>query len=360
MCSAFLQTLTLLAHFLGKHDSFATSTLIQWGCSVSQLVESKGGWQWPALHVATAAGLPDIVWLLLLDGADPKRLEQEWSALFLATRVASPEIAELLLDAGAHVDTGLGKETPLMNASSYGHVDVVRMLVTRGANLHAADSQGRTPLHYAAGGGHHAVVRLLLDSGADPSKRDASGYTAADSASHTFDPTFAQLYREWGMPDRYSLERADVAWEPAGDFDYFLSYRHGRFAEIAADLAHRLNERGRTTFIDQRELQVDESMALPRFELKTLLAKAVRRSRTLVFLESYLDRTARPEDGWHSFSWQFFELLHARVGLFVSIDGGYCCRWIVVPGERIEKGPTLFTFRDLSELSEQLTRRDWD
>jgi hypothetical protein len=126
----------------------------------------------------------------------------------------------------------LGKETPLMSASTNGYIDTVQLLATRGADLNRTDSQGHTALHYAAERGHHTVVKFLLDAGADPSRRDASGYTAADAASNAIDPIFAQLYREWGMPDRYSPEPVGDNWEPSGDFDYFLSYRHGRFAAI--------------------------------------------------------------------------------------------------------------------------------
>lgn len=355
-----LPSVTLLSLFLQRRDIFAVSTVIQWGCDVSQPIESRKGWRWPPLHIAADEGLAEIVWLLLLDRADPNRLEKGWSALFLAATDPSSEITKLLLDAGAAVDVGLAKETPLMRASAHGYLDTVRLLVARGADLNRADSDGYTTLHHAAEGGHHAVVKFLLDAGADPSRLDASGYTAADAASNKFDPVFAQLYREWGMPDRYSPEPVEDNWEPNGDFDYFLSYRHGRFAEIAADLANQMKGYGQRTFIDQTELQIGESEILPRSFLKARLAKAIRRSRTLVFFESYIDASPRPGDGFHHFSWQFFELLNAREALFVSIDGGYCRRWILVPGKRVELKDTLFSFSGISELSSMLARRDWN
>lgn len=358
--SRTLPRVTLLSLFLVRRDIFAVSTVIQWGCDVSQLIESRQGWLWPPLHIAADEGLAEIVWLLLLDRADPNRLEEGWSALFLAATDPSSEIAELLLDGGATVDVGLAKETPLMRASAHGYLDKVRLLVARGADLNRADSEGHTPLHYAAEGGHHAVVKFLLDAGADPSRLDTSGYTAADAASNKFDPVFAQLYREWGMPDRYSPESVEDNWEPSGDFDYFLSYRHGRFAEIAADLANQMKGYGQRTFIDQTELQIGESEVLPRSFLKARLAKAIRRSRTLVFFESYLDVSPRPDDGFYHFSWQFFELLNAREALFVSIDKCYCCRWILVPGKRVELKDTLFSFSGISELSNILAGRDWN
>jgi hypothetical protein len=79
----------------------------------------------------------------------------------------------------------------------------------------------------------------------------------------------------------------------------------------------------------------------------------------LVFFESYLDESPKPGDGFYHFSWQFFELLNAREALFVSIDDGYCRRWILVPGKRVELKDTLFGFSGISELSNMLARRDW-
>ena len=60
----------------------------------------------------------------------------------------------------------LSKCTPLIIASSEGHVDIVRELLRAGADIHNKDSVlGRTALHYASNSGHILVVQLLLDRG---------------------------------------------------------------------------------------------------------------------------------------------------------------------------------------------------
>jgi hypothetical protein len=153
----------------------------------------------------------------------------------------------------------------------------------------------------------------------------------------------------------------DDNWEPSGDFDYFLSYRHGRFATIAADLANQMKQQhGLLTFIDQTELPIGESGTLSRSCLKARLAKAISRSRTLLFFESYLDDSPRPGDGFYSFSWQFFELLQAREALFVSMDKGVCRRWLLSSGKRVELSDAIFTFSTISELSNRLALQDWN
>jgi len=43
-----------------------------------------------------------------------------------------------------------------------GHLEIVKLLVGRGADVMCKDTQGYTPLHAAAGGGQLDVVKYLL------------------------------------------------------------------------------------------------------------------------------------------------------------------------------------------------------
>lgn len=58
---------------------------------------------------------------------------------------------------------------------------VVRLHLTRGMQVDATDSDGRTALSLAATYGHEGICRLLLESGADPHARDLQG---DDAFSH--------------------------------------------------------------------------------------------------------------------------------------------------------------------------------
>ncbi|KAL6402688.1 hypothetical protein AUP68_14144 [Ilyonectria robusta] len=67
--------------------------------------------------------------------------------------------------------------TDLMLASYYGHRVVVKLLLEKGAEIEAKDSEhGRTPLSWAALNGHEASVKLLLEKGADVESKDEDGW----------------------------------------------------------------------------------------------------------------------------------------------------------------------------------------
>jgi len=73
--------------------------------------------------------------------------------------------------------------TALWEASWKNHEDVVRVLAAKGANIAAADYQGRTPLHEAAYYGHLSLVEFLIDRGHAVDCVDKFGQTPLFRAS---------------------------------------------------------------------------------------------------------------------------------------------------------------------------------
>jgi ankyrin repeat protein len=64
-----------------------------------------------------------------------------------------------------------------------GSVEIVELLLSKGANPNFADKSGKTPLHIASGtSSNSAVVRLLLDAGANPNAQTAVGSSPLHSA----------------------------------------------------------------------------------------------------------------------------------------------------------------------------------
>jgi ankyrin repeat protein len=89
--------------------------------------------------------------------------------LILACLTEQPEIAILLLEKGADptaVDSD--RTTPLHAACARGLTEVVQMLLDRGADPSALRTDGVSPLHLAIRMNLPDIVRLLLEHGSDP------------------------------------------------------------------------------------------------------------------------------------------------------------------------------------------------
>jgi len=78
------------------------------------------------------------------------------------------ELARALLDAGADKDDEAKNGSPLICAASHGDPDVVRVLLTAGADVNLTDAPPETALRLAAAFGYPAVVDLLVAAGAEP------------------------------------------------------------------------------------------------------------------------------------------------------------------------------------------------
>ncbi len=85
--------------------------------------------------------------------------------------------------------------TPLQLACFFGHADVARWLVEKGANVSAVsrNGQGIQPLHAAAAGDHLTIARLLLDAGADANAPQTDGFRPLDAARQNDNAELTEL-----------------------------------------------------------------------------------------------------------------------------------------------------------------------
>jgi ankyrin repeat protein len=88
-----------------------------------------------------------------------------------------PEVRRLL-KAGADVNACRFGTTPLIIASTMGHVQVFKELLEHGADIEAKDRIGRTALHFACANGQLAVVELLGCGVGMDANNDSKGATS--------------------------------------------------------------------------------------------------------------------------------------------------------------------------------------
>ena len=103
--------------------------------------------------------------LLCPPAAGAQDLNEEF---FAASRKGDVAALKALLDKGVNVNakTRYGA-TALSYACDKGHVEVVRLLVERGADVNSKDTfYGEVPLGWALSHDHVQVIKLLLDKGA--------------------------------------------------------------------------------------------------------------------------------------------------------------------------------------------------
>jgi ankyrin repeat protein len=168
------------------------------------------------LSLSIRAGAPDVAAALLKHGAKVNATFQTWdsTALMVAIRENQTAIVKMLLDHGAGVNarTKVGQKparrpagagggshgvgiirgglpesgsqpptqggfTPLLYAARDGRIDIVQMLVAKGADIELAEANSITPLQMAIANENIALARYLLALGANPNSRDDYGRT---------------------------------------------------------------------------------------------------------------------------------------------------------------------------------------
>jgi ankyrin repeat protein len=178
---------------------------------------------------------------LLLDqnpGVIEARTKQGLSLVLLAMYYQHPEIAELLIEHGAtldifeacatgseervrellHADANLVARsssdgfTPLGLASFFGHREIVRLLIDRGAEVNVPSNNALkvTPLHSAAARRDAVIIDMLLSAGANPNARQQAGATPLHTAAFEGDRLIVELLLEHGADTNAQMENGKI------------------------------------------------------------------------------------------------------------------------------------------------------
>lgn len=108
--------------------------------------------------------------------------------LHAAVKANDSTALQRAIAAGANVnerDASGDQATALYLAAGAGRLDLVRMLINKGANLEMGASRGRTPLLTAAHGGYLDIIQVLVSRGADIECRGSASTCLNEAAYNT-------------------------------------------------------------------------------------------------------------------------------------------------------------------------------
>ena len=137
------------------------------------------------LKSAAQSGYLEIVHLLIAAVKDLGALDIISSSLTNASMMGHIAVVQALIDSGADINyLGTGHYTALSGASSYGRVDIIKLLLSKSASLECGKGPlGCTPLGHAVQNGHAAAVLALLSAGAQKTTVFADGTTLLHMAA---------------------------------------------------------------------------------------------------------------------------------------------------------------------------------
>ena len=139
-----------------------------------------------ALMWAAAEGHPDVVELLIQRGANVNAASKKgFTPLIFATMKNDAATIRHLIKAGADPNYALPDEDKtkmLVVAGAYHSTDAAIALLDGGANPNVADRTGKTPLHLAAQSGALDLVKKLISKGADLNAKTAKAPTVEEFA----------------------------------------------------------------------------------------------------------------------------------------------------------------------------------
>ncbi len=87
-------------------------------------------------------------------------------SMIIAAYEGNASLVEEMIAKGAHVDGIMNDSTALQVAAREGHLCVVAVLLSNGADIHCRGSTESPPIYLASSKGHTSIVELLISKGA--------------------------------------------------------------------------------------------------------------------------------------------------------------------------------------------------
>lgn len=151
---------------MAAYDNFmpAVQLFVENGVNINQKDERP-------LSKASESGNLEIVQYLLKTGKNSQGTLNDalWALCNARPKPDTLKIAQLLLDSGAQVNSHAGfyNTTPLHGAASNGSLELVKLLVSKGAKVNAVSKELSMPLAEAVRADNLEIAKFLLEQGAD-------------------------------------------------------------------------------------------------------------------------------------------------------------------------------------------------
>ena len=157
-----------------SNDLPALKAMIEQGADVNA---TDGRGETPLMYAAVV-GSADAMRLLLEHQADPNVKNQSGSTALIWSVTQTAKV-RLLLEHGADPNLASNKRRTalLVAAMSDDSAEIVRLLISKGADIHATDFLKTTSLKAAAFGNDTQTIKLLIDAGIDVNAADLPGLT---------------------------------------------------------------------------------------------------------------------------------------------------------------------------------------
>ena len=153
--------------------------LIENGANINYADENE----FTPLNTAIEIGDMELTKFLITNGANVNSLMPYGGVNLIGWAISenNMDLLQILIENGANVNYTDGDSlggTPLMTASRLGLDNVVRILLSRNADINAVDMNGNTALHTAALNSQLSVIKLLLEKNPNLDIQNEVGNTA--------------------------------------------------------------------------------------------------------------------------------------------------------------------------------------
>ncbi|RGP76883.1 ankyrin repeat [Fusarium longipes] len=168
---------------------------------------------WTCLSLAAGLFIPDILHLLLRNGADVNYQSGQFGRTALHWAASSEDIqaAQILITKGCDVDARTTDGScPLHLAAGIGNVEVIQVLLDANASIHIVEDDGWSPLHIACNGGHMDAAQLLIDRGANMSLTSKEGLTPLLTAALAGQAEMVMLTQAIQFSEQLLVSGADI------------------------------------------------------------------------------------------------------------------------------------------------------